>query len=132
MVRSKRRGSAGITTTSRRKRSKLGKHRTAATPEHMNMLLRLGEQYNTSYDFEASEWFWSKLHKDEIPSNVEEFENKYPPAAVQNFSYLKGSPQSMNYRDYLSNMDFLTRICIMIDTVECKQNGNELNPSSME
>jgi Domain of unknown function (DUF4760) len=62
----------------RRKRSILGKHRKAITLEDMDMLLRLGEQYNTSYDFDASQWFWSKLHQNEIPSTIEEFENKYP------------------------------------------------------
>jgi len=46
--------------------------------EHVNILLRLTEQYNTSYDFEASQWFWSKLHQNEIPSTIEEFKNKYP------------------------------------------------------
>ena len=62
----------------RRKRSILGKRRKAITLEDMDMLLRLGEQYNTSYDFDASQWFWSKLHQNEIPSTIEEFENKYP------------------------------------------------------
>jgi hypothetical protein len=62
----------------RRKRSILGKRRRAVTLEDMDMLLRLGEQYNTSYDFEASQWFWSKLHQNEIPSTIEEIENKYP------------------------------------------------------
>jgi Domain of unknown function (DUF4760) len=62
----------------RRKRSILGKRRKAITLEDMDMLLRLGEQYNTSYDFDASQWFWSKLHQNEIPSTIEEFEDKYP------------------------------------------------------
>ena len=62
----------------RRRRSILGKRRKAITIEHMDILLRLGDQYNTSYDFEASQWFWSKLHQNEIPSTIEEFENKYP------------------------------------------------------
>lgn len=70
MARSKSKG--------RRKRSVLGKRRKTITIEHMDMLLRLGDQYNTSYDFEASQWFWSKLHQNEIPSTIEEFENKYP------------------------------------------------------
>jgi Domain of unknown function (DUF4760) len=65
----------------RRKRSTLGQRRKAVPLEHMNMLLRLGEQYNTSYDFEASQWFWSKLHQNEIPSSIEEFEDKYPPGS---------------------------------------------------
>lgn len=62
----------------RRKGSTLGKRGKTIAIEHMDMLLRLGEQYNTSYDFEASQWFWSKLHQNEIPSSIEEFENKYP------------------------------------------------------
>ena len=62
----------------RRKRSILGKRRKGIALEDMDMLLRLGEQYNTSYDFDASQWFWSKLHQNEIPSTIEEFENKYP------------------------------------------------------
>ena len=62
----------------RQKRSTLGKRGKAITIGDMDMLLRLGEQYNTSYDFEASQWFWSKLHQNEIPSSIEEFENKYP------------------------------------------------------
>ena len=63
----------------RRSRSNiLGKRRKAITIENMDILLRLGEQYNTNYDFEASQWFWSKLHQNEIPSTIEEFESKYP------------------------------------------------------
>ncbi|MFZ0557606.1 MAG: hypothetical protein WAM26_20170 [Nitrososphaeraceae archaeon] len=62
----------------RRKQSTVGKRGKAITMEHMDMLLRLGDQYSTSYDFEASQWFWSKLHQNEIPSTIEEFENKYP------------------------------------------------------
>lgn len=46
--------------------------------EDINILLRLSELYNTTIDFEAAEWFWSKMHKDEIPSSIQEFENKYP------------------------------------------------------
>ena len=79
----------------RRKRSALGKHGKAITPEHVDTLLRLADQYNTSYDFEASQWFWSKLHQNEIPSTIEEFENKYL-KEVENFNYLKDSLQSLN------------------------------------
>jgi hypothetical protein len=79
----------------RRKGSTLGKREKTITIEHMNMLLRLGEQYNTSYDFEASQWFWSKLHQNKIPSSIEEFENKYP-QEVKNFNYLKDLPRSLN------------------------------------
>ena len=69
MARSKRKGQI---------KKSLGKRRKAIPLEHVNILLRLAEQYNTSYDFEASQWFWSKLHQNEIPSTIEEFENKYP------------------------------------------------------
>ena len=79
----------------RRKRSTYGNRGKAITIGDMDMLLRLGEQYNTSYDFEASQWFWSKLHQNEIPSSIEEFENKYP-KEVENFNYLKDLPQSLN------------------------------------
>jgi hypothetical protein len=69
---------ARLKSKGRRNRDALTSRRKATTTEHMNMLLKLGEQYNTSYDFEASQWFWSKLHQHEIPSTIEEFENKYP------------------------------------------------------
>ena len=67
-----------VKSKNRAKSKKVSKRSKAITLEHMNILLRLGEQYNTSYDFEASQWFWSKLHQNEIPSTIEEFENKYP------------------------------------------------------
>ena len=51
--------------------------------EDINILLRLSELYNTTIDFEAAEWFWSKMHKDEIPSSIQEFENKYLKAGQQ-------------------------------------------------
>ena len=60
------------------RKSKAVKRRKVITTEHMEILMRLGEQYNTSYDFEASQWFWGKLHQNEIPSTIEEFESKYP------------------------------------------------------
>lgn len=50
----------------------------APTIDDVNILLRLSELYSTAIDFEAAEWFWSKMHKDEIPSSIQEFENKYP------------------------------------------------------
>ena len=33
---------------------------SAVTRDDMNMLLRMAEIYNTSYDFEAAEWFWGQ------------------------------------------------------------------------
>ena len=70
--------------TSKRKRKSIGlvgKITKTKEPklEDINILLRLSELYNTAIDFEAAEWFWSKMHKDEIPSSIQEFENKYPP-----------------------------------------------------
>ena len=69
--------------TSKRKRKnigRVGKVTKTKEPklEDINILLRLSELYNTAIDFEAAEWFWSKMHKDEIPSSIQEFENKYP------------------------------------------------------
>ncbi|HEX7257679.1 MAG TPA: DUF4760 domain-containing protein [Nitrososphaeraceae archaeon] len=49
-----------------------------ASFEDINMLFKITELYNTDYDFQASEWFWSKLHKDEIPPSIDEFESKFP------------------------------------------------------
>jgi len=48
------------------------------TIDDVNILLRLAELYNTAIDFEAAEWFWAKMHKDEIPSSIQEFKDKYP------------------------------------------------------
>lgn len=48
---------------------------SAITTDDINMLLRIAELYNTSYDFEAAEWFWGQ-YKETI--NFEEFRNKYP------------------------------------------------------
>jgi hypothetical protein len=92
MARSKKRAAGATTTTiTRRKKGRQSrtvaggqrtkaeaKAKTTANLEHMNTLLRLTELYSTNYDFEASEWFWSKLHQNEIPSTIEEFEKKYP------------------------------------------------------
>ena len=50
----------------------------APTIDDINILLKLSELYNTAIDFEAAEWFWGKMHKDEIPSSIQEFDNKYP------------------------------------------------------
>jgi hypothetical protein len=49
---------------------------SAVTTDDINMLLRIAELYNTSYDFEATEWFWGQQYKEII--NFEEFRNKYP------------------------------------------------------
>jgi len=49
---------------------------STVTTDDINMLLRIAELYNTSYDFEATEWFWGQQYKEII--NFEEFRNKYP------------------------------------------------------
>jgi hypothetical protein len=121
----------------RSKGSILGKHRKAITKEQMDMLLRLGEQYNTSYDFEASQWFWSKLHQNEIPSTIEEFENKYPQGSrefqlFERFTSKFELAGLLIEYGLLSNMDSLTRISITTDTEDCKRNGSEPNRLSME
>jgi hypothetical protein len=67
-----------------RKRIPLSKIRTtkrkvaasAVTSDHINMLLRIAELYNTSYDFEAAEWFWGQQYKE--TTSYEEFRNKHP------------------------------------------------------
>jgi hypothetical protein len=48
---------------------------SAVTTDDINLLLRIAELYNTSYDFEAAEWFWGQ-YKETI--NYEEFRNKHP------------------------------------------------------
>ena len=45
--------------------------------EDVNLLLKIAELPNTHYDFQPSEWFWSKLHKEEIPKSINEFESKF-------------------------------------------------------
>ena len=47
----------------------------AATTDDINILLRIAELYNTSYDFEAAEWFWGQYKE---TTNYEEFRDKYP------------------------------------------------------
>jgi hypothetical protein len=68
--------------TSKRRKNmrRVGKAIKTKTPtiDDVNILLRLSELYNTAIDFEAAEWFWAKTHKDEIPSSIQEFKDKYP------------------------------------------------------
>lgn len=56
--------------------SKRSRRRTAVTQDDINMLLKLAELYNTSYDFEATEWFWGQYK--ETTTTFEEFRNKHP------------------------------------------------------
>ena len=66
----------GLLLSKRNRRSK-GKEilASALTTDDVNMLLRIAELHNTSYDFEASEWFWGQYKE---TTNYEEFRNKYP------------------------------------------------------
>ena len=48
---------------------------SAVTTDDVNILLRIAELYNTSYDFEAAEWFWGQYKE---TTNYEEFRDKYP------------------------------------------------------
>jgi hypothetical protein len=48
---------------------------SAITTDDINMLLRIAELYNTSYDFEAAEWFWGEYIRE--VTSFEEFRNKY-------------------------------------------------------
>ena len=48
---------------------------SAVSTDNINVLLRIAELYNTSYDFEASEWFWGQYKE---TTNYEEFRGNYP------------------------------------------------------
>jgi predicted secreted protein len=84
-----------------RKRLPLSKIRTtkrkvaasAVTSDHINMLLRIAELYNTSYDFEAAEWFWGQQYKE--TTSYEEFRNKHPQGSKE-LNYSKGSHQNLS------------------------------------
>jgi hypothetical protein len=72
-----------LTKNTSKQRKNMGRVRKAIktktpTIDDVNILLRLAELYNTAIDFEAAEWFWAKMHKDEIPSSIQEFKDKYP------------------------------------------------------
>jgi Domain of unknown function (DUF4760) len=71
-------GSKTSTRSSSRKKNKKGAGKKTTSFEDVNLLLKIAELHNTNYDFQASEWFWSKLHKDEIPKSIDEFESKFP------------------------------------------------------
>ena len=47
----------------------------SVTKDDIDVMLRLAGLYNTSYDFDAAEWFWDEFKK---PITFEEFRNKYP------------------------------------------------------
>ena len=71
-------GSKTSTRSISRKKNKKGAGKKTTSFEDVNLLLKIAELHNTNYDFQASEWFWSKLHKDEIPKSIDEFESKFP------------------------------------------------------
>src|ERR687886_1658258 len=45
------------------------------TRDDVNMMLKIAELYNTSYDSEAAEWFWGQYKE---TTKYEEFRDKYP------------------------------------------------------
>jgi hypothetical protein len=48
---------------------------SSVTKDDIDVMLKLADLYNTSYDFDAAEWFWDQFKK---PTTFEEFRNKYP------------------------------------------------------
>ena len=46
------------------------------TKDDISMLLKLAKLYNTTYDFEAAEWFWGEYNRE--VTSFEEFRSKYP------------------------------------------------------
>jgi uncharacterized protein DUF4760 len=48
---------------------------SSVTKDDIDVMLKLADLYNTSYDFDAAEWFWDQFKK---PITFEEFRNKYP------------------------------------------------------
>jgi hypothetical protein len=48
---------------------------STVTQDDINMLLKIAELYNTSYDFEAAEWFWGQYKE---TTSYEEFRDNYP------------------------------------------------------
>lgn len=61
------------------KRNKARKTReglaSTVTVDDVNVLLKVAELYDTSYDFEAAEWFWGQYKQ---TTSYEEFRDKYP------------------------------------------------------
>jgi hypothetical protein len=58
------------------RRNKARKTRASTvTVDDVNVLLKVAELYDTSYDFEAGEWFWGQYKQ---TTNYEEFRDKYP------------------------------------------------------
>jgi hypothetical protein len=60
---------------------------STATRDDVNMLLMVAEIYNTSYDFEATEWFWGQYKE---TKNYE----------VRELNYLKGLHPNLNWQAY--------------------------------
>ena len=61
------------------KRNKARKTReglaSTVTVDDVNVLLKVAELYDTSYDFEAAEWFWGQYKQ---TTSYGEFRDKYP------------------------------------------------------
>jgi hypothetical protein len=70
-------GSKTSTKIISRKKIKKEARKKTISFEDVNLLLKIAELPNTHYDFQLSEWFWSKLHKEEIPKSINEFESKF-------------------------------------------------------
>src|ERR671938_1781916 len=49
------------------------RRKSRVTAQDVDMLFRLAELYNTDYDFQAAEWFWSQFYE----STIEDFMSKY-------------------------------------------------------
>src|ERR671933_1511733 len=51
----------------------VSRKKSRVTAQDVDTLFRLAELYNTDYDFQAAEWFWSQFHE----KTIEEFTSKY-------------------------------------------------------
>jgi hypothetical protein len=89
-------------------------------------MLKLADLYNTSYDFDAAEWFWDQFKK---PITFEEFRNKYP----------QGSKGAQLFERFTSKLELagtlieygLMKIYISTDMDQHKQNGKVQSQSYM-
>ena len=79
-----------------------------------------------NYDFQASEWFWSKLHKDENPKSINKFESKFPPGS-EDFQLFERFTSKFELAGLLSEYRFLIKIYILIDMAVYRKNGKKLN-----
>jgi hypothetical protein len=62
----------------RQRKKRIGKgSKRRVSYDDITMLLKVAETYNTDYDFQATEWFWSDDEFGQI-SSYEEFKSRYP------------------------------------------------------